>query len=86
MCSTYQVAGKVESLYLRHDRAATHLLRALGRRAAAGDQRARIASADTPAGPSLGLAERAIDTIEQALEAFEGIVGELLASVPHARI
>lgn len=45
-----------------------------------------IASADTPAGPSLGLAERAIDTIEQALEPFAGIVGELLASVPHARI
>ena len=41
-----------------------------------------IASADTPDGPSLGLGERAIDAIEQALEPFEGIVDELLASVP----
>ncbi len=45
-----------------------------------------IASADTLNGPSLGLAERAIDAIEQALEPFDGIVGELLASVPDARI
>jgi hypothetical protein len=41
-----------------------------------------IASADTPDGPSLGLGERAIDAITQALEPFEGIVDELLASVP----
>ena len=45
-----------------------------------------IASADTPDGPSLGLGERAIDAVEQALEPFEGIVSELLASVPDARI
>lgn len=42
-----------------------------------------IASADTPAGPSLGLGERAIDAIEEALEPFAGIVDELLASLPH---
>ena len=41
-----------------------------------------IASADTPDGPSLGLGDRAIDAIAQALEPFEGIVDELLASVP----
>jgi len=41
-----------------------------------------IASADTPDGPSLGLGERAIDAIESALEPFEGIVDELLATVP----
>ena len=45
-----------------------------------------IASADTPDGPSLGLGERAIDAVEQALKPFEGFVGELLASVPDARI
>jgi hypothetical protein len=41
-----------------------------------------IASADTPDGPSLGLGERAIEAIEDALEPFEGIVSELLATVP----
>jgi hypothetical protein len=41
-----------------------------------------IASADTPHGPSLGLGEQAIDAIAQAVEPFEGIVDELLASVP----
>jgi hypothetical protein len=43
-----------------------------------------IASADTPDGPSLGLGQRAIDAIEGALEPFEGIVSELLATVPSA--
>jgi hypothetical protein len=43
-----------------------------------------IASADTPDGPSLGLGERAIEAIEDALEPFEGIVSELLATVPRA--
>ena len=81
-----KVAGKVESLYLRHDRAATHLFRVLGRREASGDQRALIASADTPDGPSLGLGERAFDAGEQALAPFEGITDELIASVPVARI
>jgi hypothetical protein len=42
-----------------------------------------IASADTPDGPSLGLGERAIEAIEAALEPYEGIVGELLATLPH---
>jgi len=45
-----------------------------------------IASADTPDGPSLGLGELALEAIEQALEPFEGVVDELLASVPDARI
>ena len=43
-----------------------------------------IASADTPHGPSLGLGERAIDAIRAALVPFDGIVDELLASVPDA--
>jgi hypothetical protein len=41
-----------------------------------------IASADTPNGPSLGLGKRAIEAVEHALEPFEGIVDELLASLP----
>jgi hypothetical protein len=41
-----------------------------------------IASADTPAGPSLGLGETANEAIEVALAPFEGIVDELLASLP----
>ncbi len=45
-----------------------------------------IASADTPDGPSLGLGDLAPEAIEQALEPFEGMADELLASVPGARI
>jgi hypothetical protein len=45
-----------------------------------------IASADTPDGPSLGVGEQAIDAIAGALMPFEGIVDELLASVPLRRI
>ena len=45
-----------------------------------------IASTDTPDGPSLGLGEGAIEAIEQALEPFEGIADELLASVPFNRL
>lgn len=41
-----------------------------------------IASGDTPDGPTLGLSERAIDAIESALAPFEGIVEELMASLP----
>ena len=41
-----------------------------------------IASADTPDGPSLGLAHEPREAIEQALMPFEGIVDELLASLP----
>lgn len=41
-----------------------------------------IASADTPDGPSLGLGVRASDAVEGALEPFEGIADELLASLP----
>lgn len=40
-----------------------------------------IASADTPDGPSLGLAMSAIEAIAAALDPFEGVVDELLASL-----
>lgn len=40
-----------------------------------------IASADTPDGPSLGLGHGAIEAIEAALQPFEGIVDELMASL-----
>jgi hypothetical protein len=45
-----------------------------------------IASADTPHGPSLGLGFGAIEAIEAALEPFEGIVDELMASLPGATL
>jgi hypothetical protein len=45
-----------------------------------------IASADTPGGPSLGLGKGAIEAVEHALEPFEGIVDELLASLPRAAL
>jgi len=41
----------------------------------------RIASAETPDGPSLGLGEQPIQAIEGALAPFEGIVDELMASL-----
>lgn len=41
-----------------------------------------IASADTPDGPSLGLGEGSVEAIAAALEPFEGMVDELLASLP----
>jgi hypothetical protein len=44
----------------------------------------RWVASDTPDGSSLGLGERAIEAIENALEPFEGIVDELLATVPDA--
>ena len=40
-----------------------------------------IASADTPDGPSLGLGLGAVEAIEAALEPFEGLVDELMASL-----
>jgi hypothetical protein len=40
-----------------------------------------VASADTPDGPSLGLGTGAMQAIEAALEPFEGVVDELLASL-----
>lgn len=45
-----------------------------------------IASADMPDGPSLGLGIGAIEAIEHALEPFEGIADELLASLPRAAL
>ncbi|MDP9270408.1 MAG: hypothetical protein M3P14_05460 [Chloroflexota bacterium] len=45
-----------------------------------------IASADTPDGPSLGLGETASDAVEAALAPFEGIVDELLASLPGGQL
>jgi hypothetical protein len=41
-----------------------------------------IASADTPRGPSLGCGGSALEALWLALEPFEGVVGELLASLP----
>jgi hypothetical protein len=40
-----------------------------------------IASADTPAGPSLGLGLGAVEAIEAALVPFEGLVDQLIASL-----
>ena len=45
-----------------------------------------IASADTPEGPSLGLGKGAIEAVEHALEPFEGIVGDLLESLPRSAL
>ena len=45
-----------------------------------------IASADTPDGPSLGMGKGAIEAVEHALEPFEGIVDELLASLSGAEL
>ena len=45
-----------------------------------------IASADTPDGPSLGLAFEARDAIVLALEPLDGFVDELLASLPSSRL
>ena len=41
-----------------------------------------IASADTPDGPSVGLAWFPIDALEQALQPFDGYVDELITSAP----
>ena len=45
-----------------------------------------IASTDTPTGPSLGLGKGAVEAIEHALEPFEGIVDELMESLPDSAI
>lgn len=45
-----------------------------------------IASADTLDGPSLGLGDSAMEGIEMALQPFDGIVEELLASVPRGSL
>ena len=41
-----------------------------------------IASADTPGGPSLGCGISALAALCQALKPFDGLTGELLASLP----
>ncbi len=41
-----------------------------------------LASADTPGGPSVGLAWFPLDAVEAALEPFEGAREELLQSTP----
>ncbi len=41
-----------------------------------------VASADTPAGPSMGLGWFPIDALEAALEPFDGFVEELMTTVP----
>ena len=43
-----------------------------------------IASTDTPNGPSLGLGKGAVEAIEHALEPFEGVVDELMESLPRS--
>jgi hypothetical protein len=45
-----------------------------------------IASADLADGPSLGLGKGAIEAIEHALEPLEGVVEELLESLPRAAL
>ena len=45
-----------------------------------------IASTDTPDGPSLGLGKGAVEAIERALQPFEGIVDELMESLPYSAI
>ena len=45
-----------------------------------------VASADTPDRPSLGLGLGAVEAIEGALKPFEGLVEELLASLPGSAI
>lgn len=41
-----------------------------------------VASADLPAGPSVGVGSTAQDAIAQLLDEFEGVIDELLASAP----
>ena len=41
-----------------------------------------VASADTPAGPSLGLGRQPLEALCEALEPFAGAVDELLESLP----
>ena len=41
-----------------------------------------IGSADTVDGASLGCGTTAFDALWQALEPFDGVIGELLASLP----
>lgn len=41
-----------------------------------------IASADTPDGPTMGIGWGAVDAITNALAPFDGVIDELLASLP----
>ena len=41
-----------------------------------------LASADTASGPSLGTGQQPIDALTSALEAYDGIIDELLTTVP----
>ena len=41
-----------------------------------------IASADTAKGPSLGCGTTSFDALWQALAPFDGLIGDLLASMP----
>ena len=42
------------------------------------------ASADTPDGPSLGLGLGAVPAMEAALAPFEGVIDELITSLPNS--
>ena len=39
-----------------------------------------------PDGPTLGLGKGAVEAIEHALQPFEGVVDQLLESLPHSAI
>jgi hypothetical protein len=41
-----------------------------------------IASADTVRGPTLGCGTTSFDALWQALQPFDGVIGDLLASLP----
>lgn len=41
-----------------------------------------IASVDTPGGPNLGWGSRPVDALTMALQPFDGIISELVASAP----
>ena len=41
-----------------------------------------LASADTPDGPSMGIGRMPEDALARALRPFEGVMDELLATVP----
>jgi hypothetical protein len=45
-----------------------------------------LASADTPDGPSLGYGMSPLGALSAALQPFDGVIGELLSSVPEGRL
>lgn len=45
-----------------------------------------LASVDTPDGPSLGYGKTALAALWMALQPFDGVIGELLASLPDGAV